>query len=173
MRPPGLERPAEGNAARADHHLGYRALVSSLYFAYGSNLSPARMRKRVASAEAQGPARLCGFRLCLDKRGSDGSGKANLREDATRCVWGALYRLDASEWSRLDRFEPGYERIRVGVLWRGTTCVAQTYLSHHLTPDPVPFTRYKRLLVEGARAHGLPPEWIAELEALPERPDPG
>lgn len=145
--------------------------MSALYFAYGSNLSPLRMRGRVPGAEAQGPARLAGYRLCLDKRGADGSAKANLRADASESVWGVLYRFEPGAWPRLDRSEPGYERIAVEVLWRGTPCAVETYLSHRLTSDPVPFAWYKRLLVEGARAHGLPREWIAYLEALPERPD--
>ena len=146
--------------------------MSSLYFAYGSNLSPARMRERVPGAEAQGPARLAAFRLCLDKLGADGSGKANLREDASQSVWGALYRLDASDWPRLDRFEAGYERIAVEVLCRDTPRAAETYRSRRFAAEPVPFAWYKRLLVEGARAHGLPESWIRHLEALPERPDP-
>jgi gamma-glutamylcyclotransferase (GGCT)/AIG2-like uncharacterized protein YtfP len=145
--------------------------VSALYFAYGSNLSPARMRERVAGAEALGAAQLAGFRLCLDKCGRDGSGKANLREDAEDVVWGVLYRFDASEWSRLDAFEPGYERIAISVVQRGAARSAHTYRSHTLTQDPVPFAWYKRLLVEGAHAHGLPAEWIRRLEALPEKTD--
>lgn len=146
--------------------------VSALYFAYGSNLSPARMRERIAGAEPLGAARLVGFCLRLDKRGMDGSGKANLGDDTSQSVWGALYRFDASEWPRLDAFEPGYERIAVEVEWRGEAMTAQTYRSHRLTQDAVPFAWYKRLLVEGARAHGLPESWIRHLEALPERPDP-
>jgi hypothetical protein len=146
--------------------------VSALYFAYGSNLSPARMVGRIAEARSLGAARLAGFRLCLDKRGGDGSGKANLREDPSESVWGALYSFDASEWLRLDGFEPGYERIAVEVEWQGTTRPAHTYRSRLLTPDPVPFAWYKRLIVDGARAQRLPEEWIRRLEALPERPDP-
>ena len=143
--------------------------MSALYFAYGSNLSPARMRERVAGAEPLGAAQLSGFRLCLDKRGHDGSGKANLREDAAQVVWGALYRFDASEWPRLDAFELEYERVGVSVVCSGEVRAAHTYRSRSLTGDPVPFAWYKRLLVEGARAHGLPVEWIRHLEALPER----
>jgi gamma-glutamylcyclotransferase len=161
----------ESNAARGDHHVGYRGVVSALYFAYGSNLSPARMRERIAAAEPLGAARLAGFCLRLDKRGADGSGKANLCADPEREVWGALYRFDASEWPRLDAFEPGYERIEVEVVCLGSARAAHTYLSRRLTPDPVPFAWYKRLLVEGARAHGLPEEWVRTLEALPERTD--
>ena len=146
--------------------------MSALYFAYGSNLSPARMQERIAGAEPLGAARLVGFCLRLDKRGADGSGKANLADDASQCVWGALYRIDASEWPRLDAFEPGYERIAIEVEWRGAAQAAQTYRSNRLTPYAVPFSWYKRLLVEGARAHALPKAWIEHLESLPERNDP-
>lgn len=145
--------------------------VSALYFAYGSNLSLARMRERIAGAEPLGAARLVGFCLRLDKRGADGSGKANLGDDASQSVWGALYRIDANEWPRLDAFEPDYERFEVEVEWRGGARRAQTYRSHRLTPDAVPFAWYKRLLVEGARAHALPEAWIRRLERLPERSD--
>ena len=143
--------------------------VTALYFAYGSNLSPARMRERIAGAEPLGAARLVGFCLRLDKRGADGSGKANLGDDASQSVWGALYRIDASDWPRLDAFEPGYERIAVEVEWRGAAQAAETYRSHRLTEHAVPFAWYKRLLVEGARAHALPEAWIRRLESLPER----
>ena len=34
------------------------------------------------------------------------------------------------------------------------------------------FAWYKRLMLAGAREHGLPREWLALLEALPERHDP-
>jgi gamma-glutamylcyclotransferase (GGCT)/AIG2-like uncharacterized protein YtfP len=143
--------------------------ASAFYFAYGSNMSPARMRDRIAGAEPLGAAQLVGFCLRLDKRGADGSGKANLGDDATQSVWGALYRIEASEWPRLDAFEADYERIAVEVEWRGAPQAAQTYRSHRLTEHAVPFVWYKRLLIEGARAHALPEAWIRRLELLPER----
>jgi gamma-glutamylcyclotransferase (GGCT)/AIG2-like uncharacterized protein YtfP len=145
--------------------------VRPLYFAYGSNLSPERMRERVPSARTEGPARLRGWRLALDKRGADGSGKANLREDASTAVWGALYSLDPGDWPRLDAFEPGYARIPVRVEWRDRETPASTYVSQRLTDAPAR-RGYKRWIVEGARAQGLPPDWIRLLEALPEQPDP-
>ena len=45
-------------------------------------------------------------------------------------------------------------------------------LSETLTADPVPYAWYKRLVIEGAREHGLPADYVAMLEAWPERPDP-
>jgi gamma-glutamylcyclotransferase len=56
------------------------------YFAYGSNLDLARMRARAPAVGLIGPALLQGMRLAFDKRGGDGSGKANLAEDAASHV---------------------------------------------------------------------------------------
>lgn len=141
------------------------------YFAYGSNLSLDCMRGRVPSAEVVGRARLAGMRLTLDKRGRDGSGKANLVPDAAAHVWGAVYSLEIAHWDGLDASEPGYRRVSVSVETESGEIVADTYVSTLRTDDPVAFAWYKRLIVEGARAQGLPAEYLALLEALPVRAD--
>ena len=141
--------------------------MQALYFAYGSNLSSARMRERVPSARAAGVARLLGYRLTTDKAGRDGTGKANLTPAAGEEVWGLVWQLDAAHWPALDACEGGYERIAVDP--EPAPARAQTYLSRQLTSDPVLAAAYKRFLVEGAREHGLPAAWIEALEALPAR----
>lgn len=143
--------------------------MQALYFAYGSNLHSTRMRERVPSARARGAARLDGRRLALDKPGRDGTAKANLREEPEAHVWGVVWVLDAAHWPALDACEGGYERIEVTVSLAGASTRAATYASQLVTDDPVPSRTYKRFLVEGAREHGLPPHWVALLEALPER----
>ena len=146
--------------------------MQGLYFAYGSNLRVTRMCGRVPSARPLGVASLRGYRLTVDKHGRDGSGKANLRAEDGATVWGALYELDATHWKFLDACEPGYSRLTVQAELRRTAPVeAQTYRSGLLTDEPVPFASYKQLLVDGAREHGLPDEWIRFLLALPEKPD--
>jgi gamma-glutamylcyclotransferase len=144
--------------------------VSTLYFAYGSNLSSARMRERVVSARVLGTARIADYRLALDKRGADGSGKANLARAPGVSVWGVVYSIDVEHWARLDACEPGYRRVEVEVWTPERSLVAQTYLARILTDDPVAFDWYKRLILDGAREHRLPDEWIETLAALPERP---
>ena len=42
--------------------------------------------------------------------------------------------------------------------------IAQTYRSDRLIEDAVAAAWYKRLIVEGARAHALPEEWYAWLD---------
>jgi hypothetical protein len=146
--------------------------VYALYFAYGSNLSLERMRARVPSVRVVGPGLLRGARLRLDKRGADGSGKANLAADRDACVWGVAYRLAVTHWHDHDAVEPGYSRVTVQLELLGRSVSAETYRSERLTADPVAFDWYKRLIVEGARAHGLPDAYLTHLEALPARPDP-
>ena len=144
-----------------------------LYFAYGSNLFPPRMAERVPRSEARGRARLYGYRLVCNKRGADGSAKANLLTDPEGTVWGALYALPEEDWPALDRFEGGYVRITVPITAEGgEERLATTYQSDRLLEDTRPFAWYRQLIVDGARAQGFPPEVIAGVEAWPVRPDP-
>lgn len=147
--------------------------MRDLYFAYGSNLHPSRMLERVDSATIAGPARLPDHRLTVDKVSTDGSGKANLSPQSDAVVWGVLYEIDRAHWPSLDGVEVRYERVRIEVVVADRPHVsAQTYVSTATDPALVAYDWYKRLMVEGARHHGLPGEWIAALEALPAVPDP-
>ena len=146
--------------------------MESFYFAYGSNLSSGRMQERVASARIRGAARLRGYRLTLDKRSRDGSAKANLRPAPDQWVHGVVYGLAEAHWTDLDACEPGYTRIRVDLKTGADVLPAWTYLSTDLTPSEIAYDWYKALIVDGAREHGLPLAWRAQLLALPSRPDP-
>ena len=142
-------------------------MSSNLYFAYGSNLCAARLRERAPSALARGAAHAKGFALRFDKWGADGTAKANLHPDPNGVVWGAAYALDPEDWARLDAVECDYARIEIEIeVEHGDRRArAQTYRSDRLT-DAVPAAWYKQLIVEGARAHALPADWCARLEAL-------
>lgn len=82
------------------------------YFAYGSNMNPARMRERVGDWHARMPGRLPGFRLAFDKRAAhpEGAGFANIAPEAGGVVEGVLYRLDEAALEKLDGYEgyPGH-----------------------------------------------------------------
>ena len=141
-----------------------------LYFAYGSNLLSQRLSARVASARAVGTAWVDGQRLSLGKRGRDGSGKATLVATPGARVWGALYSIDPAHWERLDGFEPGYARVALEVTSeRRGRLLAATYIAPETASEAVAFAWYKRLIVEGAREHGLPAAYVDALLQLPER----
>lgn len=143
------------------------------YFAYGSNLKRSRLVERVPGARSAGIARLEDHLLTCDKRGADGSGKANLRVSRGDYVWGAVYQLPQGGLELLDAHERGYERVALRVDAGGTATPVASYLASHperLTDDPVPLDWYRSLILEGATEHGLPADWIARLARLPSRP---
>ena len=142
------------------------------YFAYGSNLEPRRLRERIGEFRVYGAACLYGHRLAFNKRGRDGSGKANLMPDPLGLVWGVVYELTPAAWPRLDRFEAGYTRLRIQVEPSpGEGLEAWSYASTRLCGKP-PFAWYREHVVQGARQHGLPDAWVAWLEGVRVQPDP-
>jgi hypothetical protein len=141
----------------------------SSYFAYGSNMSSARLLARVSGAELRGRCRLRDWRLAFNKPGRDGSGKANLVEALGDLTWGVAWRLPDDAWPVLDRFEPGYER-RVFQLTEtdGQTLQAHAYLYACPAGSPwlPPSDDYLAQLLRGALEHDLPTSYIAKIRSL-------
>jgi hypothetical protein len=143
------------------------------YFAYGSNLSSARMRRpeRAPGARLVGTAALSGHVLEWNKRGADGSAKCTVRRTASRAdgVWGVVWELENADLERLDRVEgPGYERVEVEVTTANQRFTVFTYVARtsHVAADLRPSDGYRAVVIEGAREHGLPARWIEMLERV-------
>jgi len=139
--------------------------MEPLYFAYGSNMSTARLRARIARAQPIGAARVEAFETLCNKRGKDGSGKANLVATPASEAWGVLFQLAAADWEVLDRYEWGYRRSNSRVLTRdGQTHRAQLYLALQPEEQEIPpFDWYRALCLDGAREHALPESTIARI----------
>ncbi|MBB4587921.1 gamma-glutamylcyclotransferase (GGCT)/AIG2-like uncharacterized protein YtfP [Rhizobium leguminosarum] len=152
-----------------------------VYFAYGSNMSTARLRERMPSCKPLGIATLPGYVLRFHKRSVDKSGKCNAfaagNEDS---VIGVLFSFDPAERAELDKAEgvgSGYEHATVTVTNdKGRRRKVLTYLA---TPDYIddslkPYGWYKDFVLAGGREHRLPSEYITEyiqpVEAI-EDPD--
>jgi cation transport regulator ChaC len=143
------------------------------YFAYGSNMSPAIfIERRGMRPSAAGWGWLHGYRLCFDLPVGPGErGVANVVCEDTARTCGVLYRITAEEAERLDRTEgvPGgfYRRVDVTVLAPSDAPIgAFTYQSAHRSPGRKPSPRYMGLLLDGARAHGLPDAYVAFLRSV-------
>ena len=139
-----------------------------VYFAYGSNMSSARLLARVGSAVSLGAVYVGDWRLAFNKPGRDGTGKANLVPCAGSLAWGVLWRLAEPDWTALDRFEPGYQRAsfrleRAG----GESIAADAYLFDCAADAPTiaPSSEYVACLLDGAHEHGLPPEYIEAIRS--------
>lgn len=150
-----------------------------LYLAYGSNLHPLRLGERVGSVECLGKVCLPGWKLVFDKRGSDGSAKANLRAapGTGHEAWGALFRLHRRQYAILDRFEGvgrGYETFWLDLVVDGRETPVLTYLSpsHWQLTDGLPHDWYLQLVAIGARFHDLPKAVFDQLADQPASPDP-
>jgi gamma-glutamylcyclotransferase len=147
------------------------------YFAYGSNMLAARLRRRGVSAQAVGPALLRGHRLVWTKRSADGSGKCGVlpTADPADVVWGVLFEIDDRELSILDRAEGagrGYLRETIAVRAGGRPVEAATYIAIDVVEGLRPYEWYKRLAVAGAKKAGLPTAYIDWLNTVSSKQDP-
>jgi cation transport regulator ChaC len=145
------------------------------YFAYGANMHDSAFRERRGMRPSEWhTACLKGYRLRfnLEGRPPGRAAPANLCADGAAEVWGVCYRITRRELLRLDSTEgvPGRRGYRhVSVLAEdgsGRLLPAITYMAAGKPDDGKPSLRYITLLREGARAHGLPPHYIAFLDAV-------
>lgn len=143
------------------------------YFGYGSNVERATFlgRRRMRPVESR-PGVLEGWRLRFDLPVGPGErGVANLTREPGARVWGVLWCITPADAQHLDRTE-GVHRgfyLREPVEVRdagGRATHAFAYRSDRGRSGRKPSRRYLGLLLRGAREHGLPAEWIAELRGL-------
>ncbi len=149
-----------------------------LYFAYGSNLCSDRLRERAPTAVFVGTGFLPGHDLRFHKKGRDGTGKADAYPAGipTDRVWGALAEIAPGDWDGLDHFEPGYSRVGVGIrATGGGVRQATTYLASvdAIDGDVAPAAWYLDLVIRGARARGLPLDYIDALSMVETIPGHG
>ena len=85
-------------------------MKTTLYFAYGSNLDPAQMRRRCPHAAPLGKGVLRGYRLAFGGHSRAWGGPvATVVKEPDDWVEGVLYALPRAELALLDRFEGATE----------------------------------------------------------------
>lgn len=144
-----------------------------LYFAYGSNMCEAKLAKAAKGATFQDVGHVEGYELRFHKQSSDGSGKGDAYAAAGRVVWGVLYDVPEASWGDLVESEDGYDQVGVTVRTATQEITAWTFLAREdkIVHGLQPYPWYKRYVVEGARAHALPPQYLAGLESIATVPD--
>lgn len=144
------------------------------YVAYGSNLSVDQKVDRTGTIRAAIPCQLRGHRLAFNKRAASGRGVyANIVPDESARVWGVAYLCDEAAIRALDRYEGvsgghyRHERVEV-VTDDGRVVQALTYVAgaEHTCEGRRPEPAYLKKILDGARQHCLPEEYLTELEAL-------
>jgi cation transport regulator ChaC len=142
------------------------------YFAFGANMhdSAFREHRKMRPMEWR-PGRIEGYRLRfnLEGRPRGRAAPANIAPDPDAEVWGVLYKITRKDLVWLDCTE-GVPGRRYRQLWteaedrRSDRMLCVTYIAEGGAADGRPSLRYITMLREGARAHGLPEQWVRLLE---------
>lgn len=136
------------------------------YFAYGSNMSLARLSARVPSAVSLGHHTLAAHELRFHKAGSDGSAKCDAFHSGNTgdVVHGVLFDICEREKPYLDRAEGlgfGYDEKRVIVRsTSGERVESVTYFALTIDAALRPYDWYLDHVLVGAREASLPEHYI-------------
>jgi hypothetical protein len=142
------------------------------YFAYGSNMSRGTfLERRGMSPVETRRGWVDGYRLCFDIPVGPGErAVANLAvADAFRSH-GVAHLLTIDDADRLDRTEGVagglYYREPVSIGMDAGAIDGFTYRSTLTSPGRKPSARYLDILLDGARTHALPDDWLRFLESF-------
>lgn len=148
-------------------------------FAYGSNMSLARLRKRVPSAQFVAVGTLVAHKLAfhkISKKDSSGKCDAHYTGSPKDNVVGVVYDVSDAEKPNLDRAEglrAGYDEKQVEVVTsEGLTLKAQMYFATNVDASLKPYHWYKKHVLVGAQENSLPLDYIAQIEAVESENDP-
>lgn len=142
------------------------------YFAFGANMHDSAFRDRRGMRPAEwrtGCIRGYRLRFNLEGRPKGKAAPANISPDPEAEVWGVLYRISRADLVHLDSTE-GVPGRRYRHLWLeaedkdGERLEAVTYIADGKDTDGNPSLRYLILLRDGARAHGLPEQYLEFLD---------
>lgn len=149
-----------------------------LYFAYGSNMSVARLTNRISGVERLGLYMLAGHELLFHKIGKDKSAKCDAFFTGSNAdiVYGVLYDFPRTEKYHLDLFEglgAGYEQKVVSVTNEsGQTKTPFIYYATAIDPSLPSFSWYKYHVLHGAEEAEVPQWYLGQIRATPEMVDP-
>jgi len=133
-----------------------------LYFAYGTNMDRAGMRRRCPDARALGTGTLEGWRLLVMR---DGYLSIARRRGAR--VHGVLWRLTPRDLAALDAYEAVdsglYRRCALPVLAGGRPASAQVYVGRRPAPGR-PRPGHLPVVLAAARSWNLPAAYLDELQ---------
>ena len=160
----------------ANYKLNERSLMK--YFAYGSNMSELRLRKRVPSATRIGRFTLDKYQLRFHKKSEDGSAKcdAYYTGNQSDIIIGALYEMDITEKEFLDKAEGlgvGYDELEVQVISdAGESIFALIYVATRVDTSLLPYSWYLNHVIVGAIENEVPVAYLNTLKSVSHKADP-
>lgn len=133
----------------------------SYYFAYGSNMLPERLLKRIEKYHKAFPSKLSGHKFTYNKKSIDGTAKANIEPIDNNEVHGVCYEIDQDAFDILNKFEGGYDRRNITITTdKGEETKAITYISQSIDNELSPSGEYTKLILEGAKHWELDNSYI-------------
>ena len=123
------------------------------YFAYGSNLNQKQMKERCPDSKPLFTAVLPNYKLVFvgwsrQWRG----GVASIKSFRGERVRGAIYEVTEACLQRLDRYESGYNRLKVTVVGEDDEPIeAITYVKTGRLEDATPSKEYLAIIQQGLR----------------------
>jgi Gamma-glutamyl cyclotransferase, AIG2-like len=135
----------------------------SYYFAYGSNMLPERLLKRIGKYHESFTATLKDYKFTYNKKSKDGTAKANIEEPGGIEVLGGCFEIDDDDFSILQECEKGYDRRNITITLKdGKQVSAVTYISDSTDDTLTPSIEYKDLVLKGANYWDLDKTYVSE-----------
>jgi gamma-glutamylcyclotransferase (GGCT)/AIG2-like uncharacterized protein YtfP len=143
------------------------ALTGERYFAYGSNLDEQQMRERCPGSRALFCARLADHRLDFTHLSAARwqGGTADIVPEPGSLVFGLVYAMGDGDFAKLDRFEAGYERVRLEVVDDAGRAHAVTSYRVREPGNFAPHEIYLSKILREAERLRFPAEYTAGLRA--------
>jgi hypothetical protein len=135
------------------------------YFAYGSNLDAEQKEARTGKIREARRCRAPGYRFAFNKRGVDGSAKANIMPSSGSETWGVVYRCSSDALKEMDRWEGVRSGHYVRHALEVVTDDGQTLPASRVACWPSrsrPSTCCPRCIAVCIRWHSLIGKWRAE-----------
>jgi hypothetical protein len=137
-----------------------------LYFAYDATIDPDRIAGVAPGAEFQFIAHLPEWRLTFPILNGDGS-LPSVHPESGNTVWGAVFRLPASEVPGLNEAQALEGRVPTTVQAmdrEGRRHDVLVHVAETTNGEGPPEPEYLRQMVAGGRHWRLPAGWVASLE---------
>lgn len=154
------------------------------YFAYGEKMFSPNLLNIIPKATHCGVAKIMGYKLFFHRKSqNDISGKCNIIpvKDPASEVYGVLYQLTDLERCVLDKEQSLGHRsqainLRVfpveGASTEGEFAFTYVCEKDNVFEDLVPYSWYKEMIIEGAKEHNLPEDYICFLQQIASMQDP-
>jgi len=123
------------------------------YFAYGTNLNQKQMKERCADSKPLFTAVLPNYKLAFTGWSRQWrGGVASIKSYRGERVRGAIYEVTEACLQKLDRYESGYNRLKVTVFGEDDEPVeAITYVKTGQLEDAAPSKEYLAVIQQGLR----------------------